>query len=63
MENPPYPNKVNENLHYKKSCLPGRTWSSAVVDGDHPARILGPPWPIRKLCFFVFEALYSHGFG
>ena len=40
--------------HYKKSCLPGRTWSSAVVDGDHPARIFGPPWPIRKL-FFSFS--------
>ena len=49
--------------HYKKSCLPGRTWSSAVVDGDHPARIFGPPWPIRQLFFFVFEALYSHGLG
>ena len=49
--------------HYKKSCLPGRTWSSAVVDGYHPARIFGPPWPIRKLFFFVFEALYSHGLG
>lgn len=42
------------SYHYKKSCLPGRTWSSAVVDGDHPVRILGPPWPIRKL-FFSFS--------
>ena len=47
----------------QKNCLLGRTWSSAVVDGDHPARIFGPPWPIRKLFFFVFEALYSHGLG
>ena len=43
-----------EMIHYKKSCLPRRTWSSTVVDGDHPARIFGPPWPIRKL-FFRFR--------
>ena len=50
-------------MHYKKSRHAGRIWSKAVGEGDRLARLFGPPWPIRKVFFLVFEALYSHGLG
>jgi len=42
-------------LHYEKSDLPAQFWSSAVDEGDHPARFFGPPWLIPKPFFFRFR--------